>query len=174
MSSKIGTFTGKFFDPINPQPEDVCIEDIAHALALTNRFSGHSTVPYSVAEHCVRMSYIVPIELAMDALMHDCAEAYICDMSQPLKQTPEMEGYRDIEDRVEHVCRKALGLPGWTHDPRIKEFDWIMVVTEGRDLGMTWWDSYGITPLPEKIIPWLWVTAEHRFLERYKQLKEIA
>lgn len=49
----ICTYTGRKFYPLDPRPEDVCIEDIAHALALVNRFGGHTRVPYSVAQHSV-------------------------------------------------------------------------------------------------------------------------
>lgn len=46
------TYTGRVWRPLDPQPEDVVQEDIAHALALTNRFNGATREPYSVAQHC--------------------------------------------------------------------------------------------------------------------------
>lgn len=171
-NSRIMTFTGKWFDILDPDPESVDIVDIAHSLAITNRFTGHSTVPYSVAEHCVRMSEIVPPELALDALMHDCAEAYVNDINSPLKNSEEMKPFRKIENRIEVVCRKALGIPGHAHDKRIKEYDMIMLVTEARDLGLAWWKwKYGVEPLKETIYPWEWYEAEMLFLSRYKELK---
>ena len=60
----IQTFTGKKFDPLNPNLNDFCIEDIAHSLSLQCRFTGHCRVFYSVAEHSVHVSYQVPAEHA--------------------------------------------------------------------------------------------------------------
>lgn len=44
------TYTGIHFYPMDPRPEEVCIEDIAHALALQCRFNGHCQfhIPWSV------------------------------------------------------------------------------------------------------------------------------
>lgn len=35
------TYTGKRLDVINPLPEDICIEAIAHPLSLTCRYGGY-------------------------------------------------------------------------------------------------------------------------------------
>lgn len=172
MSSKIQTFTGKWFDPLYPDPTQVDITDIAHALALTNRFTGHSKIPYSVAEHCVRMSNITPPELALDALMHDVAETYLPDIASPVKHSPQLAGFVEIEKRVEACCWLALGLPGQEHDPAVKKYDTIMLVTEARDLGLTWWNTHhDVEPLPDVIHPWPWTLAERLFLERYQALR---
>lgn len=45
----IQTYTNKQFWPLDPRPEDVCIEDIAHALSLQCRFTGHVREFYSTA-----------------------------------------------------------------------------------------------------------------------------
>src|SRR5487761_1741512 len=37
----IATFTGRAFWPLDPRPEDVVIEDIAHALSMLCRYGGH-------------------------------------------------------------------------------------------------------------------------------------
>lgn len=75
------TFTGRAYWPCDPLPSDVYIGDIAHALARLCRFNGHVIVPhYSVAEHSVRCSRIVESNLALAALLHDAAEAYVADV----------------------------------------------------------------------------------------------
>ena len=60
MKHWIQTYTGKAFDLLNPTPEMVEVTDIAHHLALINRFTGATAVPYSVAQHSVLVSQVVP------------------------------------------------------------------------------------------------------------------
>ena len=42
--SYITTYTRKHFDPVHPDPERICIQDIAHALPLICRGNGHLLV----------------------------------------------------------------------------------------------------------------------------------
>ena len=56
MKAEIVTYTGKLFDIFDPKPELVCIEDIAHSLANQCRYTGHTKVFYSVAQHSVLMA----------------------------------------------------------------------------------------------------------------------
>ena len=51
--SYITTVTGKHFYPLDPDPRDIDIEDIAHALSLICRANGHFKYFYSVAQHSV-------------------------------------------------------------------------------------------------------------------------
>lgn len=83
--SWIQTFTGKKVFPFAMTPDQVCIEDIAHALALKCRFTGHCKRFYSIAEHSVRVSWLVRPEVQLAALLHDAAEAYLPDFARPLK-----------------------------------------------------------------------------------------
>lgn len=82
----IQTYTGVAYFPADPRVEDVRLADIAHALSQTCRFSGNCDRFYSVAEHSVYVSQCVPPEHALDALMHDAEEAYIGDMTRPVKE----------------------------------------------------------------------------------------
>ena len=84
-SSGIITFTGKIIDPINPDPEDIDIRDIAHSLSQQCRFTGHTSEFYSVAEHSVLVSEAVPARDAALGLMHDATEAYLADLAKPIK-----------------------------------------------------------------------------------------
>ena len=52
MSPQITTYSGKHFDITHPNPEAICIEDIAHALSLICRGNGHMTTFYSVRQQC--------------------------------------------------------------------------------------------------------------------------
>jgi hypothetical protein len=90
----IQTFTGKQFWPLDPRPDEVYIEDIAHALGNICRFNGHCLRFYSVAEHCFHVSHKVVPGLALMGLLHDAAEAYVCDVVRPVK--PYLKEYKKI------------------------------------------------------------------------------
>ncbi len=176
MPSLIHTYTGRLLDPLALNPKDVCIEDVAHALANQCRFSGHVREFYSVAEHCVRASYIVPVPIAFDALMHDGAEAYLQDMAKPLKNHPRLgQAYRAAERRIEFVLGDVFGVT-FPFLPEVKVADERMLITEARDLlhGTEGWPSQyaSIAPLPDVIVPWNPKKAERRFLARYTELTE--
>jgi len=106
----ITTNSGKRFDFTQPFDNTFDIHDIAHALAHINRFTGHTDQPYSVAQHSVYVSNIVPPRYALAGLMHDAAEAYLGDVSAPLKALlPE---YKRIEHEVEMaLCRQRRDPP---------------------------------------------------------------
>ena len=72
----ITTYTGRLFHPFDPRPEDTDIEDIAHALSLKCRWGGMTRVFYSVAQHCVHVSYHCEAHHALAGLLHDAQEAY--------------------------------------------------------------------------------------------------
>jgi 5'-deoxynucleotidase YfbR-like HD superfamily hydrolase len=83
----IQTFSGVRFFPFAPKGDDINIDDIAHSLSFLCRFTGHTRTFYSVAQHSLIVSAIVRNERARPwALMHDGAEAYIGDISSPMKK----------------------------------------------------------------------------------------
>jgi hypothetical protein len=104
----IQTFTGRAFYPLDPDPRDICVEDIAHALANLCRYGGHTRHFYSVAEHCILLSRYVQASpdlkhgdmsaFALWALLHDASEAYLVDLPRPVKGM--LSEYRAIEGRV--------------------------------------------------------------------------
>src|SRR4051812_3817126 len=81
----ISLLSGGRFNYNKPETSDVTIEDIASALSNVCRFSGHLPRFYSVAQHLVNTSRIVPAEFAFTGLMHDTAEAFTNDLPTPLK-----------------------------------------------------------------------------------------
>lgn len=96
----IRTHTGREIDPFAPVMASLHLDDIAHALSNLCRFTGHTSRFYSVAEHCVHVSRLVPPEDRVAALLHDAAEAYLNDIATPVKSRPEMAPYRAAEDRL--------------------------------------------------------------------------
>lgn len=164
------TFTGKKFYPIDPSPDDICIEDIAHALAHVCRFGGHCGGFYSVAQHSVLVSQICK-QATFQGLMHDATEAYVGDMVRPLKlQLPD---YQIVEDRVwEAICEQFVIAK--TMHSEVKFADNVALNTERRDLFNC--DTYGdwnlqdYPPLPERIEILPPFLAKEFFLDRYREL----
>lgn len=105
------TFTGRCFWPLDPRPEDVSLEDIAHALSMKCRYAGHTKHFYSVAEHSVLVSRHVPAHDALWGLLHDAAEAYSADVPRPLKRF--LPDWKPMEARIMGAVAEHFGLqPG--------------------------------------------------------------
>ena len=131
MQPIILTASGLQFNLLEPDPNLIEIEDIAHALSHLCRFTGHTRKFYSVAEHSLHVACLVPPELQLEALLHDAAEAYIGDVSSPLKA--QLHEYRNIEFALDQAIRKRFGLPP-KQSPAVKHADLVMLSTELRDL----------------------------------------
>ncbi len=99
--------SGRVFDFLDPHGSDFDIEDVAHGLAHVCRYAGQCRDFYSVAEHSLLVSDVVD-EYRFEALLHDAAEAFIGDVTRPLKQLlPE---YKRIEAMVEDAVAKRFAL----------------------------------------------------------------
>lgn len=109
-ASSIVTASGKFFDPVNPDYTKMRIEDIAHALARQTRFSGHVRGTWTVANHSLLVSWLVPGEHALTALLHDAAEAYLIDLPSPVKSHDNFLVYRWFENDLHTAVSKAFAL----------------------------------------------------------------
>lgn len=129
----IATSTGKVLDYINTDIDNINIEDIARGLANECRFSGQIKHFYSVAQHSVLCSYIVPSKFALEALLHDASEAYCKDIPTPLKAL--LPKYKSIELGIEGLIRLVFGLPN-KESPEVKLADLVMLKTEKRDLNV--------------------------------------
>ncbi|BBB65880.1 hypothetical protein UNDYM_1627 [Undibacterium sp. YM2] len=171
MIPTILTAGGSYFNFNEPEKSDIEIETIAHALSHICRFTGHCTRFYSVAQHCYMASFVVPPDLALDGLMHDAAEAYIGDVSKPLKVL--LPDYAEIERQVENALIQHFSLKHQDH-PWIKRADLIMLATEQRDLmpdiGENWFAGTDIVPMKDRIEPWDSKTAKLKFLQRFHNL----
>lgn len=149
----IPTFTGKCVNPFDLKPGDICIEDIAHHLAQTNRFNGSPKWPISVAQHSVYVARLCeealvpagaqgrtinasgipfPIhgnsdhnKLALQGLLHDAAEAYFGDVTVFLKRQEMFSMYRRAEKFLQIAIFEIFGC-SITEAPEVKEADYLM------------------------------------------------
>lgn len=92
MSDCITTYTGRHIDPVNPDPDMICIEDIAHALSLICRGNGHVQTFFSVGQHCINCAREALAKgcsdrMALACLLHDASECYLSDVPRPFKKT---------------------------------------------------------------------------------------
>lgn len=171
-STWMQTYTGKAFWPLDPDPEMIDIEDIAWSLSMQCRFTGHVNRFYSVAEHCIHCSYLVPERYELTALLHDASEAYLTDIARPVKcQLPE---YKIMELELEKVIAQRFDLV-FPFPNEVKYADNVMLVTEKDQLLRTpsraWssdLDSY--TPLQRKLQCYSQQEAYERFLDRFYDL----
>ena len=188
----ISTFTGKKFWPLNPQIDEVFIEDIAHSLSLICRFTGHTYCFYSVADHSLRVSRLAEKltmaqhgalslrvtaarEMALWGLLHDASEAYLCDVPSPLKRVPGFgQLYKGFERSLMGVIADRFELS--PHEPSmVKDADRILLQTEMRDLmdvplGCECPDHREYVPLPEPLFPLDAQHAEVEFMRRFTAL----
>lgn len=103
MTPYITTYTGKQVNPLDPPLQLIDIRDIAHSLALINRFNGHSQEPISVAQHSVYVSRLCAGPYALQGLLHDASEAYLGDVTKWLKMSPTFKPYRIAEAHVQSL-----------------------------------------------------------------------
>ena len=169
----IQTYTGVRFTPTNPNPDAIVIQDIAHALSNQCRFSGHVKQFYSVAQHCVLVSYICNFEDAMTGLLHDATEAYLVDVPRPLKRSGKFDSYLEFEEKMRLAICNRFNLP-LIEPSSVKKADELLLYTEARDLmsplRKDWHQN--ASPLPFKIEPLNPTDAKHLFLNRFYELNK--
>ena len=117
--SEILTFTGKMFDPIHPDPALIDIRDIAHALSMLARANGHFPTFHSVAQHCLECfeeakARGLSKRLQMACLLHDGSEAYLSDVTRPVKK--EMPLYLEFETPLQEAIWNK-----WLEEPLTEE-----------------------------------------------------
>lgn len=180
LKAWIITYTGRKFYHLYPTPDMISIEDIAHALSMLCRWTGHTRYHYSVAQHSWYCSNLVAPEFALSALLHDASEAYLGDMNRPLKHfTPAGPAYLEIEERVEDVIYKKFGVP-FPLPEAVKEADTqmlyaekaqLMTVTEATKYESGKWGSDD-TEANVRIQRWTPRRAEKMFLKRFAELTQ--
>ena len=147
--STIVTASGREINLARPVHADITLYDISHGLGQINRFAGHCRRPYSVAEHSLLVADIAQRRYGLDvsgqlaALFHDAHEAYVGDVSSPIKSLLD-DTWHHLEARIERTVRIcfALLVPCDVYADTIKACDIIALATERAQL------------MPKSATPW--------------------
>lgn len=131
----ITTVMGHSFDPVSPEKEDIDIRDIAHSLSMICRANGHFREFFSVARHCINCALEAAARgyggrVQLLCLLHDATEAYIGDMTRPLKL--QLPYYCECEQRLHGQILVAFGIPAATREEQeaVDEIDNCMLYHE--------------------------------------------
>lgn len=153
----IRTFTGLYMNVFEPTPDMIHIDDIAHALSNQPRFAGHLKNFYSVAEHSVLVSKLVPDEYKLQALLHDASEAYLLDIPSPIKR--RLPEYKILEDNLMKVIAEKFQFE-YPLNPIVKAADKTALERE--------WDYYVNDIDKYDFRSWLPAIAKGFFIYNYK------
>lgn len=111
--------SGRRLDLLNPSPDDIEIEDIAHGLARVARWNGQTVGAhaFSVAQHSLLVERIAgalnddwPADWRLAALLHDAPEYVVGDLISPFKTAIGLD-YKAFELRLLGAIHQRFGLP---------------------------------------------------------------
>ncbi len=184
--------SGSRLDLLEPSPDDIKIEDIAHGLARVARWNGQTTGAhaFSVAQHSLLVTDIVEA-LNTDfistykraALLHDAPEYVIGDLISPFKSAIGLD-YKAFELRLLSAIHLSFGIPAVLPaevSHAIKTADRIAAFHEAiclagfsRDEAQTYFGSPQIGEMLsqhlENIAPLHTREAQQKFLNRFEVL----
>jgi hypothetical protein len=157
-----------------PDASGMPIEDIARALAYQPRWAGATRQFYSVAEHSVMVSRLVPGPLALSGLLHDSDEAITGDIVSVVKVLIGRDHLKARLDPVKRALARRFGFRLGLAE--VKHADLVCMATELRDLLPPAWMEWGHLPppRPETIEPVGPERAYTLFLDRYEKVKHLA
>jgi hypothetical protein len=165
---------GEHVSLLHPEDSPLLITTIARSLCRIPRYTSHTLglFTYSVGQHSLGVSYLVPREFALEALLHDGSEAYLNDLSSPLKSL--CPDYKVIEKRFDIAIRVRFQLP-LEESECVRYADRVMLATEKRDLmphdHTEWGLLKGIKAVEKRIRPdWFWPITYRRFMRRFEEL----
>lgn len=131
--------SGRYFYVLDPRPEDITVEDVAHSLANLCRFTGHGDRFYCVGEHsiyCAKIARKMGLSTLQQlyCLLHDASESVMNDLARPVKQN--IPQYKEIEDNVMAVMWEVAGIPKPTKEDYklVKLIDNTMLINEMEQL----------------------------------------
>lgn len=192
----VATADGRALRLFDAQLRGTDMRDVARALSHLCRYTGDVRQFYSVAQHSLHVAeFLVPHgpKVALAGLLHDCAEAYMGDISYPVQvglfgaDAGVKERYKRMQRSLEgailrvtptggHRSPSALGLtPDDLHAPVVAEADLRILLDERavlkapceRPWGV---DEMGLTPLGMEIKPMLPEDAAAAWMNMYTRL----
>lgn len=169
--TKILTYSGEWFNLESPHTHAYSIADIAVSLSRIVRWNGHTKFPYSVARHSLEVCELVPPEHQLAALLHDAAEAYIGDISTPVKEL--LPDIKYLEMQILTQIGNQFGFDTPLHET-VKNADETMQATEWRDLMPHGGKAcpLKVQPLKSKVVSFWDSRADaHDFLAKYREIK---
>jgi 5'-deoxynucleotidase YfbR-like HD superfamily hydrolase len=134
QNHEIETVSGIFLDVVNPNPDDIKLDDIAWALSRQGRYGGHtlSELPYSVAQHTVMVSRYIEEALTPGEHLYDVLmETIERGMEQAMLESDDakedhksrceqqFEFLTDLSDRIKMhdlEFKRNVSLHGLLHD----------------------------------------------------------
>ncbi len=182
-----------WWNPFDPDPAKMRIEDIAHILSRDDRYGRTLPEPYYVAQHAVLVSHVAvdmsaraggvpfgfgPMRPAdafegIKALHHEDGEAYsgLGDCVGPVKRHHTLAGIKALERGIEDAASVAFRLPvGFAHERLIKAADDLVYHWENRDLRDIE-PPVGVSLPAERLVPVSWKVARQMFLDRAGELE---
>lgn len=177
----ITTFTGKHVNPLNIEPEDILIEDVAHQLACQTRWVGASKEPIFTAQHCVFVARYLknePPPVQFQGLLHEIPEAYLGDVSKWVKESAMMKTYRAAEEKAWRSACLKFKMQTDIY-PAVEEADRALAAIEAfhsmpPNCAVVKQPGYGITPQRLQQAGqfgfWTWQFAEREFMRYFIQL----
>ncbi len=146
---KIASLTGRGeINLFDPKPESICIDDIVRALSRIPRFNGMLPQRWTVAEHCINLSYEMenvgllrqPLNKAvwaLQGLIHDWHEAYLGDITRPvIKLLGISQKLEKFKQRLDDAIRQRFWIPKPTAEQKkvLNELDNAKCEREIKDL----------------------------------------
>lgn len=170
------TFTGRKFWPLDARPEDVAIDDIAHALSMQCRYAGHCVRFYSVAEHSVHVARWLAsqgygVEIQMAGLLHDATEAYMVDLPRPLKR--HIGEYCDAEAALWPVIAERFGLSAQLPDAVHEADNRILGDEIHQNMMRMDWHAKHDQPLGVVLEYWTPSRAEQEFVVAFRDIERL-
>lgn len=173
--TEVMTVSGGLWSLLAPRADAVIWPDIAESLAKICRFGGHARHHYSVAQHSVLVADLLPPALRAYGLLHDAHEAFLGDVTRPLKRAlatlGEGRAMAELTRRADAAIHAAAHLP-WplsaADAAAVKAADNIALATEARDLMAAKPGVWDFLPPPHRrvITPWPWPKAMDAFTDR--------
>lgn len=137
--TSIATLTGRVIDFLNPDPDQLNLDDIAAGLSAQPRYTGQTIRPYNVLQHSLLVAELAAPENRLHALLHDAPEAYLCDVPSPAKEAmrqvfrspfggDQLSAYDALEARLwRAICRRWDLSPDMPDDVKTADLEAMLI-----------------------------------------------